>query len=97
MAQRTCWDLYMRRDEVTLDTTWHNDFAQGPFDHEDDWDPSWIIPLEFEMEGGKIVKSALVYDAEYDCFDYDEKNYDFMADCDVYGIVKWRYSSEHPL
>jgi len=88
----------MRRDEVTLDTTWHSDFKQcGPFDHEDEWDPSWIIPLEFEMESGKIVKSALVYDAEYDCFDYDEKNYDFIADCDVYGIVKWRFASEKPI
>ena len=88
----------MRRDEVTLDTTWHNDWKNcSPFDHEDYWDKSWIIPLEFEMESGKIVKSALVYDAEYDCFDYDEKNYDFMADCDVYGIVKWRFASEHPL
>jgi len=88
----------MRRDEVTLDTTWHDNFAEcGPFDHEDDWDPSWIIPLEFEMENGKIVKSALVYDTEYDCFDYDEEHYDFIAHFDVYGIVKWRFASEHPL
>lgn len=88
----------MCRDEVTLDTTWHDNWKEcGLFDHEDDWDPSWIIPLEFEMENGKIVKSALVYDAEYDCFDYDEEHYDFIAHFDVYGIVKWRFASEHPL
>ena len=88
----------MCRDEVTLDTTWHSDFKQcGPFDHEDEWDPSWIIPLEFEMEDGRIVKSALKYFSEYDYFDYDEENYDFIAHFDVYGIVKWRFASEKPI
>ena len=82
---------------VVFNTDWHSDWKQGPFDDEDNWDPSWIIPLEFEMENGKIVKSALVYDKEYDCFDYDEENYDFIAHFDAYGIVKWRYSSETPI
>ena len=88
----------MRRDEVTLDTTWHDDWKNcSPFDHEDDWDQSWIIPLEFEMEDGTIKKSALVYNKEYDCFDYDEVNYDLCMYFDVYSIVKWRFASEHPL
>ena len=87
-------------ETITFNTDWHG-FEKKPYDSpwagEDNWDKSWIIPLEFEMEDGRIVKSALKYISEYDCFDYDEENYDFCAYFDVYGIVKWRYSSETPI
>lgn len=101
MAQRTCRSLHMRGTEtVVFNTDWHG-FEKKPYDSpftgEDKWDPSWKVPLEFEMEDGKIVQTALVYQPEYDCFDYDEENYDFCAYFDVYSIAKWRYSSETPI
>lgn len=87
-------------ETVVFNTDWHG-FEKKPYDSpftgEDKWDPSWTVPLEFEMEDGKIVKTALVYQPEYDCFDYDEENYDFCAYFDVYSIAKWRYSSETPI
>lgn len=85
-------------ETVVFNTNWHAiEEKLSPFAGEDKWDPTWKIPLEFEMEDGRVVPTAIVYQPEYGCFDYDEENYDFCAYLDVYSIVHWRYSSKTPI
>lgn len=77
-----------------IDTEWHSDYKEcGPFDHEDEWDKSWVIPIEFKMHDGKIKKTNLIYteDEHGKGFDYDENSGDFCAYFDVYDIVAWRF------
>ena len=81
-----------RHENSMIDTEWHSDFSEcGPFDHELEWDKSWIVPVEFKMFGGTVKPVNLVYDEEYDCFDYDPNNEDFCIDYDVYEIESWRF------
>lgn len=45
-----------------IDTEWHSVCRDcGPVDHEDEWDKSWVIPIEFKMHDGKIKKTNLIY------------------------------------
>lgn len=77
-----------------IDTEWHSVCSDcGPFDHEDEWDASWVIPIEFKMYDGKIKKTNLIYleDERGNGFDYDENSGDFCADFDVYYATAWRF------
>lgn len=77
---------------MPTENEWRSDFKEcGPFDHQAEWDKSWVIPIEFKMEDGSVKKTNLVYDSEYDTFDYD-KNGDFVDYFDVYSVVAWRFT-----
>lgn len=80
-----------------FDTEWHSDFKEcGPFDHEDEWDTSWVIPIEFKMYNGQIKKTNLIYseDENGKGFDYDENSGDYCGDFDVYDVVAWRFAGQ---
>ena len=80
----------------TFNTEWSHNWSEGPFKHQDEWDKSWIIPVEFKMDDGNIKKSIIRYDSKYNTFDFDEENYDVCMYFDVYSIDEFRFASEHP-
>jgi len=89
---------------MKFDTNWHTFIEASPWDNQDQWDKSWIIPVELKLyptnnkNPFEIINAKIVFDKEYNCWDWaspvNDDDFDVDNDHHVYDCGWWRFVKE---